>query len=184
MKKKILPIIYILYVILSITVTILLFSFNDYRVSEYKTKSVIINCGNNDIKNYSRGSILIIKNNKISIKKGDTVFYYSTSNNKVGVKDSNIKKIYELDEMTTTVELKNGNVTSLNYVIGNDKNIKVIPILGYLLWIMESRWGYLIFVILPLLFMFIFGIYDLIKKLNEIKRVDNKSKGKNGKAKK
>lgn len=184
MKKIVPTILAVFYVFISVIATILLFSFNDYRVSVYDDKSVVINSGHNNINNYKRGSILFIKNNKDEIKINDTIFYYNTYANKIGVKDDKVKKIHVINETEKTIELDNGNAVSIEYVIGNTDNIKIIPVFGYLLWVLESRWGYLLLVILPILILFIFGIYELIKRLKDNKRVDNVVKVKNGKRKK
>ena len=50
-------------------------------------------------------------------------------------------------------------------VIGTIKNATVIPIAGSILSLLESKWGYLCIIILPILIAFLYEVYSIIKEL-------------------
>ena len=77
MKKILLNLIIIIYVVIAILVTICLLTFNQYRISEFGNKSLIIINENDELYNYTKGDLLIVtKENLKDAKEGDLVFFY------------------------------------------------------------------------------------------------------------
>ena len=61
----------------------------------------------------------------------------------------------------------NKETISNKFVIGVDDQVRVVPVLGAVLNVLESRWGYLCFVVLPILVAF---VYEIVHISREVKR--------------
>ena len=62
-----------------------------------------------------------------------------------------------------------GEEISNKQVIGIDRDVSVIPLMGSILNIMESTFGYLCIVILPILLAFIYIISSIVKEVKNKK---------------
>ena len=71
----------ILYVILAIFVTICLLNFNDYRITVFGNKSLLLikdDLGDN----YKKNDLLVVtKDDGSSVREGDSIFFYNASVN-------------------------------------------------------------------------------------------------------
>ena len=142
--KYILIGIFVFFVIIN---TILLFTFNRFSNSVLFDKTII---GlKEDLLNYKKGSLIILK--KGDIKIGDDILFYDTKNSKNFVNSERVMKVLNND----TFVIRDNEYVSTDYIIGKVDDIFVIPFIGYLYNIFTSKIGYLLFVIVPITFYFI-----------------------------
>lgn len=142
--KYILIGIFVFFVIIN---TILLFTFNRFSNSVLFDKTII---GlKEDLLNYKKGSLIILK--KGDIKIGDEILFYDTKNSKNFVNSERVMKVLNND----TFVIRDNEYVSTDYIIGKVDDIFVIPFIGYLYIIFTSKIGYLLFVIFPITFYFI-----------------------------
>lgn len=168
MKKTILSIIAIIYAIIAIFVTVCLLSFNDYRVSEFGNTSLIIMQNNELEPTYNKGDLIIAsKDSKTEI--GDYVFFYDKSGTSVRISYAKVENI----ETSTTGEkayIIEGNYKlARDYIIGSSTDLTVMPKVGTVLSILESRWGFLFLIVLPTLIAFLYEIVEVITEIRASK---------------
>ncbi len=158
MKKKILIISFAIYMIIVLIATIALLEKNEYSV--YETKNNYYVC-NEKIKEYDRSSLVHFDKNANYNKMIDEDVYYFDKNN-------------ELQSGKLTLYDKEKNIFSIDDVsYENDKLLgrpdKAYQIVGSILNIITSSAFYLIFVIIPVIGLFIYEIRLFIKYLSRAK---------------
>ena len=163
-------IIFIPYILIVIVVTICLLNYNKYGVTELGNYTLVIVEDAALNPTNQKGDLLVVeKKDNDSILKDDYIFFYEQDKESKTViinlaKVLNTRKVTE-KERTFTIE---GNYEySSEYVIGAMKDAKVYHTIGGILGILESRWVFLLFIILPILFIFLYELYEFIL---EVKR--------------
>ena len=119
--------------------------------------------------------------NAKDIKSGDDIIFYNTYNNQISIAIGEVidKEVITDTETTYTVE---GNYDiSSQYLIGSSNDTKVYPVIGSILAVLESRVGFLIFIILPITLAFLYEIYVLIDEVKAVKKEDAKKAKKQAK---
>lgn len=174
MKKvlKILGIILVtIYSIIAITLTICLLNYNDYKVTEFGDKSLIIVKDDNLNPTYKKGDLIIVtKNSSNEVNKGDKIFFYDVIDK--NTVDINIGNVIDKQNLNSkeAIYTMNGNYTlNQEYFIGKTSTSKVYHNIGSVLNILESRLGFLFIIIFPIL---IFFIYEIFMIIQEIKKPD------------
>lgn len=167
MKRTIGAILFVIYSIIAITVTVLLLSFNDYRCSEIGGYTVCIVKDDALEPQYKEGSILIVKETSDKhVNVGDELFFYKVINSQE----------YELVNRTLETKAQQGrhvvyhvdeNETyDANYFIGKAEDTIVIEgPWGTILSILQSKWGYLFCIVVVSLLLFLQEVFDLIIEL-------------------
>lgn len=169
MKKLIVNIFVIAYIICAIAVTVCLLSFNEFRVTEFGTKSLLIVDSNAIKGDFEKGSLLVVDSDE-EINVGDKAFFYNSSNqNEIALAE--VKNIEKITDYENTYEFEGEKKVSKQYVIGSTKYAKEYKVIGSILGILESKWGYLFGVVLPIFLGFLF---ELTKVFEDIK--NNKKK--------
>ena len=111
--------------------------------------------------NNKAGDLLIIKNQQMNLDVNDLIYYYVTVDEKyivrTGVIDSKSQDDYAALYILRDDE---GSSIASNRVIG--KYVKTYHGKGAILDILESRVGFLFLVLLPILIVFIYQIYQLV----------------------
>ena len=158
--KKIIKIIIAIYIVIAILTTISLFTYNKYNVSQIGNK-VLLKL-DIEINPYKKGNLLII-NSKDDYVAGDNVFYCQIEDEKCDIKYGSITTV-----MGGNPTINNESV-SKKLILGTDNNIKTIPVLGSIMHILESRWIYLFFIVLPVLVAFIYEAYTILKEVKKKK---------------
>ena len=166
MKKICIGFFITLYIIVSLIVTTCLLHYNDYNITVINGKSFI--SLKNDYDDLKKGSLVVVKDNDISV--GDKVFYYEANGNDVSVNLKIVKNINEINASEATYTLDNDKVITKDFIIGTKNNAKVYPVIGGILLLLESKWGFLSIVILPVAVCFIFEIYTLVKEFKPKKK--------------
>ena len=93
-------------------------------------------------------------------------------------KVSKVFKQEKITETETTYTVSGDLEISSEYLIGSTKDVKVIPVLGTILGVLESRIGFLIFIIFPITLAFLYEIYILISEIKEVKEETKKNEKK------
>lgn len=151
------------YVIIAIILTVFLMNYNKYGVTELGGKTYIPVTDNELLPNYKKGDLLVVKNSSNSdINENDKIFFYEQNREKKTV-IINLARVVSkrvISDTETTYTLEGDVEYSSEYVIGTTKDTKVYSDLGSIVSILESRWVFLIFIILPILFIFLFELYS------------------------
>ena len=174
MKKVLGGILLVVYSIIAITVTVLLLSYNEYNCSEIGGYTVFIVNDDSLEPDYKQGSILLIRETSDkNVKIGDEMFLYKVINSQE----------YELVNRTLTDKLQQGNhityvVTNTeeenekneenyanDYFIGKASDTVVIEGWGYVLGLLESKWGYLFCVVIVSLLLFLQEVFELAMEI-------------------
>lgn len=158
------------YILLVIVMTVMLLNYNDYGVTELGDKSFVIVSDKSLEPNYKKGDLLVItKENNDSIKKDDYIFFYEQNKDKKTV-IINLARVLSTRKVTsdeTTFTIEGNYEYSSEYVIGSATNTVIYHNLGTVLEILSSRWVFLFVIILPVLFMFLYELYEIVL---EVKR--------------
>ncbi len=175
MKKVLGSIVFVLYVIMVLTVTILLLSYNEYMCSEINGYTVYIVRDDMLEPNYVKGDLLLIKHvSDKNVNIGDKLYFYqNVSNNDYFVRYGEVTDKIEMSRRTVyTIDGQYQYDSS--YLIGEEDGSYVFHKIGGILAVLESRWGYLFFVVIITLLLFLEELYELymeIKYGNEITTV-------------
>ena len=166
---NILQVLIIIYVIF---VTSLLFFENKYGFSQFGNY-VIHNVNKLDAKNNSKlrdGDLLVIKTNN-KLKVGDVAYYYAVYNGKYIIVSNVVKDVRkDRENYLYTMDNKNSFIISSTRVIG--KNISTYPKIGKIISVVKSRTGFVFFVLLPIMIVFIYQIYQFFIVLKYEKIVE------------
>ena len=171
MKKNLKLIWNILQVIILVYVffiTFLVVNINEYSFSEVgkSTYVPVTKKVKKYLNDYKTGDLLIV--NKSNIKKNDDIYYYIVVDSEYYIAKT---KVLEVNKGVYTIE---GNLNIEEDRIMGNKVIK-IKYVGFILSFLLKEVGYFCFIILPMLILLIYNIYDFSKsmrKLNNI-RIEN-----------
>lgn len=166
MKKIIIVFFAVLYVLISVMVTTCLLHYNDYNVTVFNNKSLVSLKKNYD--ELKKWSLVIVTNKDIAV--GDKVFYYETINNNVNINVNLVKKIDKINDKESMYTLDDNKVITKDLIIGAKNNAKVYPLIGGILLLLESKWGFLSIIILPVAICFVLEIYTLFKEFKPKKK--------------
>lgn len=164
MKKVVRNILIGLYIIITIVVTYCLLSYNNYNVSEFKDKTLLII--EDEDNNYHKSDLLVVKKGQ-KYRKGDTVIYYDLSNSPIEVKINKITNVTPVGNGVYTYTLDNDKNYNDDAFIGTTKTTTVYSTLGTIYSLLTSKWGYLIIIIFPMLVAFIYEIYQIIREIKK-----------------
>jgi energy-coupling factor transporter transmembrane protein EcfT len=164
--KKILRIVWsvlefviILFVIL---MTSVLLSKNKYGYTQFGkyTISSVDLVSERGIKDAKDGDLLIVKNSN-DIKVGDVIYYYVVYNESYVIQSDPVINV-ESDDFSSAYTIdRGGNMTiASSRVLGKER--KIYHGLGRILAVLESKLGFLFLVLLPVLVIFIYQVYELI----------------------
>ena len=163
--------------------------FGDYVIS---TVSLLDERNNT---NLTKGDLLVVKKTN-DIGKGDLIYYFAVYNDRYII-NSNIVTEVKNDDYSSlyTIKDEDGVYTiSSARVLG--KYTHVYNNLGTVINVLESRLGFLFLVLLPIMIIFIYQVYEFVvilryekidnpkeisldkdnKNKDKVKKVDNKSK--------
>lgn len=158
------------YVIIAITLTVFLLNYNDYGVTEIGGKTLIIVNDDALQPNYKKGDLIVVENtSNENINENDYIFFYEENRDKktVIINLGRVLSKTKVTEEETTFRLEGDVDYSSEYVIGTTKDAKVYSSLGSILAALESRWVFLLFIIIPILFIFLYEIYEFVLEVKK-----------------
>ena len=166
MKKVLGGILLVVYSIIAITVTVLLLSYNEYNCSEIGGYTVYIVNDDSLEPEYKQGTVLLVKHTSDkNVQKGDEIFLYKVINSQ------------EYQFITRTLDDKIQQGSHINYIVDNAESYDsgyfvgktndtvVIEGWGYVLALLESKWGYLFCVVIVSLLLFLQEVFDLTMEI-------------------
>ena len=162
--KVLLWIIGICYFTVIIAVTACLLCYNQYKVTEMFDRSFIMIDDNSDM--YQDGDLVLFKKNELNeINKNDVIFFYEVTNGVQSIKYGTVTEILPVSTDERTFTINNNHDISSDSLIGKTETAKVYPKLGKILTVLESRFGFLLLVILPTLILFLYELYLVIVEI-------------------
>lgn len=172
MKKTIENLIFIIYAIIAVFVTICLLSFNEYKVSEFGDTSLVI-IDNEELEpTFNKGDLVIVDKSK-RIREGDTIFFYNSSSDVVEVTLATVQNIEKVNDSEYTYAIDGDRSISSEYVLGNAGDVTKISTVGTVLGVLESKWGFLILIVFPSLLAFIYEITVVFTEIREGKEAED-----------
>ena len=154
------------FFVFALCMTVLLLSYNDYGLSEFGNKTLILMTDSIFSYAYDKGDLVVVEKRGITlgngytdvIEVGDEIFAvrvdaYGNAYVEIGT----VGKIYK-DE--NAISFENGSTFDIKFVLG--EAVDVHPNIGGFLSIVESKWGFLFLVLVPCFLIFIYEIYSLI----------------------
>lgn len=167
------------YILMIIFVTICLLSYNDYKVTVFGNTTLVPIIDKDLEPDYTVGDLVIINKNDFSeISLGDTVFFFRTIGGETTINYAAVTGIEPVTEKEVTITVEGGYKFSSSYFIGKSETATVIPILGRILSILESKWGFLFLGVFPSLIAFLYTIYSIIIEFSGVEDVEEKTKKK------
>ena len=168
--KKVLKVIGILLIVcymgVALFLTVCLLNYNDYNITEIGNKSLVIVRDDDLEPNFQKNDLVVVEKNKNNeIRSGDMLFFYNTYQNQVSVNLGKVQKTQYVNEKETTYFMDGDLGISSQYVLGKAETSKVYSGLGRTLSFLESKWGFLFIIILPILVLFIYQIYAVILEM-------------------
>ena len=145
-----------------IFMTVLLLNYNDYGLTEFGDKTLVILRDAISTNDFKKGDLVLAEKKKLEdLKVGDFVFAYKVDpKGSVSIDYGKISEIYEKEQAVT---YENGATYSISYVVGTPG--KVYPNVGKYLSVIESKWGFLFIVLLPSFLIFIYELYSLVVEI-------------------
>lgn len=158
-KKVVLGILLAAFFVFVIAMTLMLLNFNEYGVTQFGKKSLIIIRDKVSNDSYKLGDLVVVESMKLDeIQKGQEVFVYRVEHNgSVSIEVGKVDNTYS-DE--NAISFENGATYSMDFVVG--KSTKIYNNIGKYLAIIESKWGFLFIVLVPCFLIFIYQIYNLV----------------------
>lgn len=153
-----------LIIVYVIFITTCILFRNKYGYTDFFDKYTFVTISENSqrfLPSHDAGDLLIIKNQQFSIDKGDVIYYYATINDEYVVRSGAVADVTG-DEVSALYVLADEDKTSVSNsrVIG--KKVSVHPGKGTILEVLESRVGFLFLVLLPILLVFVYQVYQLV----------------------
>ena len=146
MKKIITSILGIVFFVFALSMTILLLSYNDYGISQFGNKSLILMTDKIYSENYDK------------VEVGDEIFAVRVdAYGNTFVEIGTVGKLYP-DE--NAISFENGSTFDIKYVLG--EAVERHSTIGGILAVTTSKWGFLFLVLVPCFLIFIYEIYSLI----------------------
>lgn len=154
----------IIIIVYVICITACLLCTNKYGFTEFGNVTLIT--VNDHIEEFlpevKDNDLLIVKGKNEDINVGDKIYYYATADNKYIVEAAFVKEIVSKDGNLALYKLDDevGTTVATTRVIG--KYSAIYHNIGGILDVLESKIGFLLLVILPILIIFMYQIYALI----------------------
>ncbi len=179
MKKVLGGILLVVYSIIAITVTVLLLSYNDYNCSEIGGYTVYIVNDDSLEPKYKQGSILLIKGtNDKNIQIGDEMILYKVLNSQEYEVVTRTLADKQQQGRHIVYSVEDSESYSSDYFIGKTSDTVIIEGWGYILGLLESKWGYLFCVVIVSLLLFLQEVFELVMEIKYGGGKSNKNKAK------
>ena len=163
--KVVLGILVCIYLVVVIFTTGFLLNKNDYGVSSFLGKYLIAIDDDSLEPDYKEHSLLVIDPvTSEDINVGEKIFYYDTYSTKHQIKFTEVTRKEKINEQEVTYTLRDNTLVSSQYVLGSEKTVTSLSFIGKLLYILQSKWGFLLIVVFPLFLAFIYEIYAIVKE--------------------
>ncbi|MBQ2835266.1 MAG: hypothetical protein IJE68_00285 [Clostridia bacterium] len=160
MGKKIKGIIFSIYLAIALVVTLLLLGYNDFKITEIGKYSLLLITDDELAPEFNKGDLVIL-NKDSEVLTGQKAFFYNTYNQKIEVRLGEVVETEKVNDTETTYTFEGDRRLSSQYVLGPANTAEIIPHLGSVLSVLESKWGFLFIIVFPI----------LILSINQISKV-------------
>ena len=168
--KFLIGILVFVYAIVAVGLTVCLLNYNEYNITVLGKNTLIIVKDNELEPDFKKGDLVVVKrNDDKDIEAGDKIFFYNGYQNEVTVNLGDVVNNTKVTETESTFTIEGNLKLSSRYIIGKAETSKVYGGMGTVLSVLESRWGFLFLIILPVLLMFIYLIYAVIMEVKNPK---------------
>lgn len=150
MKKTIKNIIFYVYLAIAIFITLLLLAYNDFKVSEIGNYTLLLIKDSSLAPEFNKGDLVIV-NKDDEVLTGRKAFFYDTYNQKIEIRLGLIENVERVTATEKTYTLEGDRKISGEYVLGPANTAEIIPYLGTVLGVLESKWGFLFLIVFPAL---------------------------------
>ncbi len=156
-KNVIVTTLVVLFFIFALSMTMLLLNYNQYGVTQFENKSLIIIRDEISSDKYKKGDLVITEAGRVSnLKKGDELFVYRLKRDNTVEIDLGIVDYVENDSVTFV----NGETYNSEFIAG--KSTKIYNDIGTTLSFVTSKWGFLFLILVPSFLIFVYQVYALI----------------------
>lgn len=156
----------VIYTLTAIGLIVCLLNYNDYNITEIKDKTFVIVRDDELEPSYKNGDLVIVKkNDNKDIHVGEKIFFYSSDEKQITINLGTVVEKEQVTEKEVKYVLNGDYPVSSEYVLGTATTSKAYPKLGKVLAFLESRLGFLFLIIFPILLIFIYEIYAVIKEI-------------------
>lgn len=173
--KTIKNIVFSVYIVIAIVVTVLLLSYNDFKVSQFGNYTLLLIKDNSLEPEFNKGDLVILNKNS-EILTGREAFFYETSNQQREIKLGVIENAERVTETEITYTLEGERKISGEYILGSASSAEIIPYLGSVLSVLESKWGFLFLIVLPALILVINQIGIVFTNIIQAVKSDKEEK--------
>ena len=170
MKKIFLNILFIVYFVIAIFVTVCLLSYNEFKVTEFGAYSLVIISDEGLEPDFNKGDLVIV-NKKSKVLTGRKAFFYNTYANRIEINLGEVEAIEKITKTESTYTIEGERKISSEYVLGPAESAEVIPYVGTILGILQSKWGFLFLIVFPSLLAF---VYQITVVFSELKNASSK----------
>lgn len=172
MKKVLLNILIGVWLVVAIITTISLLSMNKYRVTELGSYTFIAVDSNKLQPDFQKGDLVVVKKsaNPSDVKAGDDIFYYNGDSRKAIVNLASVTSSEKVTTTESTYELQGGQSLSSKYVAGTTSNCQIIKNVGAIITILQSKLGFMLIIIFPTIFLFIYELYSVLSEIKSSKK--------------
>ena len=177
--KGIWSVVQVIVIVYVIVVTMFIFCENKYGFTQFG-KYTFDNVSSMDEKNIvdvSEGDLLIVRRSN-DIEIGDVIYYYAAYNETYIVRSDYVKAIDKDDYSSLYTIERNGEEITVSHTRVLGKYANSYSKLGAILEMVESRIGFLFLVLLPIMIVFIYQVYEFVMILRYEDVEDNKKKEK------
>lgn len=168
--KLILGILVTIYLGVMIFTTSFLLKKNDFGAAKFFNNYLVLVEDNVVNSEYKKNDLLVIaEKSSDTIKIGEKIFYFDVLSPTKKIKINEVTKTNKVGEEQRTFTLKDNSVVVANNVMGTENNTKTLSFFGTILYVFQSRYGFLFLVIFPLSLLFIYEIYAIYKEFKNSK---------------
>ena len=163
--KILLAVLAVPYVLMVVLLTIFLLNYNEHRVTELGNNSLII-IRDNELGDFKKGDLVVVPNSENKdINPGDDIFFYEVYGQEITIRLGEVESKQDDDQQMTTFRMPGEYDLLSSNVIGRADDATTYSGIGSILSFLQSRWGFLFVVILPVLVAFIYGVYAFVKEI-------------------
>lgn len=156
---SILEVIIIIYVIIMTAYILNKNKFGYTQFGNYTFHSISL-FDEKNVQNTKNGDLLVVRNSN-DIKEGDVIYYYAPYNESYILR-TDVVIAMQSDDYSSLYTVDHGGAVTIssNRVIG--KYAKIYHSLGSIIAVLESRIGFLFLVLLPIMIVFIYQVYEFV----------------------
>lgn len=154
----------LLIIVYVIVITACLLSTNKFGFSQFGKTTLLTISDHMEpyLEEAQEHDLIIVKGEVEDINVGDKIYYYSTADSKYIVRTAHVTEIVAQDGQTALYKLDDTNSSTISSTKVIGKYSTIYHNIGGILDILESKLGFLLLVILPILLIFMYQIYALI----------------------